>query len=244
MIWIRSILFNIAFYVALAIICIAILPTLLMPYRYLVGAAKVWGRVSLWMLRVICGVKYEFRGFERLPRGALLIASKHQSVWETFALICVLEDPLYILKRELMWIPLFGWYTWKSRMVPVDRGRGAQALAAMTERAKAEMAKQRQIIIFPEGTRRAAGAEPRYKYGVVHLYEALGVTCVPLALNSGVFWPRRTLLRYPGTVVVEMLEPIPPGLKRDEFFRKLQDAIEPATARLVEAGFREREASS
>jgi 1-acyl-sn-glycerol-3-phosphate acyltransferase len=236
MIWLRSILFNVAFYIVLTVVCIVALPTLIMPYMYVVRVAKFWGQINLWLLNVICNVKYEFRGFERAPKGALLVAAKHQSVWETFALFNMFDDPLYILKRELMWIPLFGWYTWKARMVAVDRSKGSQALTDMIARAKAEIGGRRQIIIFPEGTRRPAGAEPKYKYGVVHLYEALGVPCLPVALNSGVFWPRRTLLRYPGTVVVEMLQPIPPGLDRDEFFQRLQNTIEPATARLVEAG--------
>src|SRR5690606_30644167 len=158
-------------------------------------------------LNVICGVKVEFRHLDRIPKGALLVASKHQSLWETFALLIVLDDPVYILKRELMWIPMFGWFAAKARMVSVDRGKGARALPAMMRRAKEDLARGRQIIIFPEGTRRPAGAEPRYKYGVAHLYEAFGVPCLPLALNSGVFWPRRSLLRYPGTVVVEALPP-------------------------------------
>jgi 1-acyl-sn-glycerol-3-phosphate acyltransferase len=186
----------------------------------------------LKLLRV-AGIKFEVRGGEKIPKGALLVAAKHQSAWETFALQTLFDNPLFILKRELLWIPFFGWLLWKGRMVAIDRRAGSRALSDMTARACEELADGRQLIIFPEGTRRPAGAEPKYKFGVAHLYEAAGVTCLPVALNSGVFWPRRSILRYPGTVVIEVLDPIPPGLDKSEFFARLQDTIETATARLV-----------
>jgi 1-acyl-sn-glycerol-3-phosphate acyltransferase len=143
------------------------------------------------------------------------------------------DNPTFIIKRELQWIPIFGWFTIKGRMVPVNRGSRSQALNKMTERARLELSDNRQLIIFPEGTRRAPGAEPRYKYGVAQLYAAEGVPCIPIALNSGLFWPRRSLLRKPGKIVVEVLDPIPPGLDKDEFLARLQDEIETATARLI-----------
>jgi 1-acyl-sn-glycerol-3-phosphate acyltransferase len=124
-------------------------------------------------------------------------------------------------------------------MIPVDRSRGSQALAEMNACARREAERNRQIIIFPEGTRRPPGAEPKYKYGVVHLYAEMGVPCLPIALNSGLFWPRRSIRRYPGTIRVEVLDPIPPGLGKDEFFERLQGEVEAATARLVSAGERE-----
>ena len=214
MIVIRSVIFNIVFYIVLFIYLIAAMPTLLMPRGALLAMVKNWSRVNLWLLKVICNIGCEFRGLENLPKGAALIASKHQSMWETFALITVLDDPAYILKRELLWIPFFGWCAAKAEMIPVDRGRRSQALAAMTERAREETAKGREIIIFPEGTRRAPGAEPKYKFGVAFLYTELGIPCVPVALNSGLFWPRRSFRRYPGVVRVEFLPPIEPGLDR------------------------------
>ncbi|MGD9768351.1 MAG: lysophospholipid acyltransferase family protein, partial [Pseudolabrys sp.] len=133
----------------------------------------------------------------------------------------------------------FGWYTWKAGMIAVNRGRGSHALAAMNASARKELARNRQIIIFPEGTRRAPGAEPRYKYGVAHLYAGLNTPCLPVALNSGLFWPRRSFRRYPGTIRVEILDPIPPGLGRDAFFERMQEQIETATARLIAEGRRE-----
>jgi 1-acyl-sn-glycerol-3-phosphate acyltransferase len=230
----RSVIFNVLFYVALVVYLLAALPTLLLPRRYVLAVARAWARTNLWLLRVVCDIKAEFRGLERIPRGGAIIASKHQSMWETFALLPYVDDPTFILKRELMWIPLFGWCLWKAQMIPVDRGARGPALAAMTERAKAEVSHGRQIIIFPEGTRRPPGAEPQYKFGVAHLYAETGVPCVPVALNSGLFWPRRSFRRFPGTVVVEVCEPIAAGLDKSVFIARLQEAIETASAKLLE----------
>ncbi len=244
LILVRSIVFNILFYLNTAILLVAALPTFFLPYRAIIWVAQTWGRINLVLLRVVAGVKIEVRGAEKIPKGALLVAAKHQSAWETFALLPLFDNPTFIVKRELEWIPIFGWLMIKGRMVPVDRSAGSQALIGMTERARIELADNRQLIIFPEGTRRAAGAEPRYKHGVVHLYAEEGVPCLPVALNSGLFWPRRSIRRIPGTVVIEILDPIPPGLPKDEFFERLKDGIETATARLIEDGRREIAAHS
>ncbi len=235
----RSVVFNVAFYLVLFVYLIAAVPALALPRGVMVFMVRSWSSVSLAMLRIICGLHCEFRGLSNVPNGGALIASKHQSLWETFALITVLKDPAYILKRELMWIPFFGWCAWKTDMIPVDRGARSAALGAMTARAKEETARGRDIIIFPEGTRRAPGAEPRYKFGVAFLYEQLGIPCVPVALNSGLFWPRRSFMRYPGVVRVEFLEPIEPGLDRQQFFDRLQSEMESATARLIALGGRD-----
>ena len=236
---VRSIIFNVLFYLNTVILLILALPTFFLPYRAIIWVAKSWGRINLVLLRVVVGIEMEVRGVEKIPKGALLVAAKHQSAWETFALLPLFDDPVFIVKRELQWIPIFGWLMIKGRMVPVDRSAGSQALVAMTESAGKAFADHRQLIIFPEGTRRAAGAEPRYKYGVAHLYAAGGVPCVPVALNSGLFWPRRSIRRVPGTVVVEILDPIQPGLEKDTFFERLRSEIETATARLIEQGQRE-----
>jgi 1-acyl-sn-glycerol-3-phosphate acyltransferase len=233
LILLRSIAFNVLFYVNTVFWLIVALPTFFMPYWAIVEIAKAWGRVNLVLLRWVVGIRVEVRGAEKIPKGGLIVAAKHQSAWETFALLPLFDIPLFIVKRELMWIPIFGWLMAKGRMVPVDRSAGSQALINMTERARVEIGRGRQLIIFPEGTRRPAGAEPRYKYGVAHLYAAEGVPCVPIALNSGLFWPRRSILRHPGTVLVEVLDPIMPGLDREEFFERLKDGIETATARLI-----------
>ncbi len=232
MITLRSLLFNLLFYLNLAFLLIVAIPTLVMPRRAIIGIAKLWGYSTLWLLR-ICRIGVEWRGLEKIPPGGVLIAAKHQSIWETFALLTLVPDPTYVIKRELTWIPFFGWYAMHARMIPVDRGAGKSALTGMTARVHAALAEGHQLIIFPEGTRRAAGAEPRYKFGIAYLYDGAGVPCVPVALNSGLFWPRRSFLRFPGTITVEFLDPIPPGLERDVFFAKLQDEIETATARLI-----------
>ena len=237
---IRSIIFNILFYLNLFAQLIAALPTLLMPRWGILAVGRFWARTNLWLLRTVCGLDANFHGLDKIPPGPLLVAAKHQSMWETFALLLILPDPAYIMKRELMWIPFFGWYAWKAGMIAVDRGRGSQALVDMNASARRELARNRQIIIFPEGTRRPPGAEPRYKYGVAHLYAEMGVPCLPIALNSGLFWPRRSLRRYPGTVRVEVLDLIPPGLGKEAFFERLQRAVEAATARLVAIGRRDR----
>ena len=235
----RSIAFNVLFYANLAVQAIAALPTLIMPRAAILAVARFWARTNLWLLRSVCGITVEFRGFEKIPRGPLLVACKHQSLWETFALVLLLPDPAYIMKRELMWIPFFGWYTAKAGMIAIDRTRGSRALAEMSASVKRELARNRQIIIFPEGTRRPPGAPPQYKYGVAHLYVETGVACLPIALNSGLFWPRRSLRLHPGTIRVEILDPIPPGLANAVFFERLQREIETATTSLVREGERE-----
>jgi 1-acyl-sn-glycerol-3-phosphate acyltransferase len=200
--------------------------------------AKSWGRTSNALLAV-AGIRVEMRGLEKIPPGALLVASKHQSVWETFALIPLFDDAAFIYKRELIWIPVFGWYLWKSDQVPVDRKARGGAVVGMIESARTELARGRQIIIFPEGTRTAPSAPAAYKSGLTSLYAATNVPCVPIALNSGVFWPRRKFLRYPGTIVLEVLDPIPPGLDKDTFAARVQQDIETATARLIAEGERQ-----
>jgi 1-acyl-sn-glycerol-3-phosphate acyltransferase len=234
----RSFLFNVLFYLNLVILLIAAIPTIVMPRGAILWVAKLWGHSTLWLLRVVCGIRVEWRGLEKIPPGGILVAAKHHSTWETFALLTLFPDPTYVIKRELTWIPFFGWYAKHGGMIPVDRGAGKSALSGMMVEARAALAEGRQIIIFPEGTRRAAGAEPKYKFGVAHLYAESGVPCVPVALNSGLFWARRGFRRFPGTITVEFLDPIPPGLERAVFFTKLQDEIETATARLVAEGRR------
>jgi 1-acyl-sn-glycerol-3-phosphate acyltransferase len=236
MLALRSLLFNVAFYVNLVVWMLMIIPTFALPRKALIRAAQAWAKSSVWLMKVIAGTKVEYRGLERIPPGGLLVAAKHQSFWETFVLASLVDDPAFILKRELMWLPLFGWYLWKADMVPIDRRSGSLALTEMNARAREAVAEGRQILIFPEGTRRAPGAPPAYKYGVAHLYANLGVPCVPVAVNSGLYWPRRRFLRRPGTIVLEVLEPIPPGLPRDVFFREVQGRIEAASDRLLAEG--------
>jgi len=240
----RSLLFNILFYVTTTLFVVIGSPLLFAPRRWAMAALAVHGRFELWLLKTIVGTGLEVRGQEKLPEGPCLVASKHQSAWETFALIPLFRDPALLMKRELFWIPFHGWFSKKFEMIPVDREKGSAALRAMLRETKKRVADGREIIIFPEGTRRPAGAPPDYKTGVVLLYEALGIPCVPVALNSGLFWPRRSLLRRPGTIVVEFLDPIPPGLPKAEFLSRLTESIETATNRLLAEAKAKEPASS
>jgi 1-acyl-sn-glycerol-3-phosphate acyltransferase len=232
-IFVRSLIYNVLFYVLLVFWNIVAIPTFVMPPRAFMTVAKMWARSSVWLMRVVCNTRTEYRGLEKIPPGPLVVASKHQSMWETFALMPFFDRPLFIYKRELGKIPFFGWYLKKSRMVGVDRDGGARSLIDMARRATEEVQLGRQLIIFPEGTRRPVEAAPDYKPGIAQIYTKCGVPCLPVALNSGLFWPRRTFLRYPGTLVVEFLDPLPPGLSRKEFIAAISSSIEAATDRLV-----------
>src|SRR5438270_1726889 len=239
-IFLRSLVYNVLFYLLLIFWMLVGIPTFAMPRWAIMNIAKYWARSSIWLLRVICAIKVEYRELERIPDAPLIVASKHHSMWETFALLQFFDHPLFILKRELKWIPLFGWYLIKSHMIGVDRGAGGRALLEMARRAGEAVRRGRQLIIFPEGTRTAVDAPPHYKTGVAQVYVDCGVTCLPVALNSGLFWPRRTFMRYPGTLVVEFLDPLPPGLPRREFIARISSVIEDATKRLVETARREQ----
>ena len=244
----RSLVFNAAFYLNLGLHMTVAIPTFVLPAWIMVQISRSWGATSLWLLRVICGIKVEWHGLEKIPKGAFLVAAKHQSAWETFALLPLFPMPTAswihdvksaLVKRELLRIPWFGWHLWKCGMIAVDRSAGRDALAGLIVRTRAALANGRQVIIFPEGTRRPPGAEPDYKLGIVQLYAAVGAPCLPIALNSGLFWPRRKLVRYPGTVRVQILDPLPANLPRREFFARLRHDIEAATARLVAEGERD-----
>lgn len=239
-IFLRSLVYNVLFYVLLVFWNVVAIPTFLMPRRAFMAVAKAWARSSVWLMRVVCNTKMEVRGLEKIPDGPLIVAAKHQSMWETFALMPFFDAPLFIYKRELAWIPFFGWYLMKSGMIGVDRGGGMRSLMEMARRAPKEIRSGRQLIIFPEGTRRPVGAPPDYMTGVGQIYASSGVPCLPVALNSGLFWPRRTFMRYPGTLVVEFLDPLPSGLNRKEFIVRIATAIEAATDRLVAAAREEQ----
>ncbi len=234
-IFLRSLIYNVLFYALLVALILVALPTFLLPRWGVLAVAKFWARSSIWLLRVVCGTKVEYRGVEKIPAGPLIVASKHQSMWETFALLQFFDQPLYILKRELLWIPFFGWYLWKAEMIGIDRTSGGRSLLEMARRAREGVKGGRQLIIFPEGTRTAVDAPPRYKNGVGLIYAGCDAPCIPVALNSGLFWPRRNFMRYPGTLVVEFLDPLPAGLPRDEFNTRISTTIEQASRRLIEA---------
>jgi 1-acyl-sn-glycerol-3-phosphate acyltransferase len=232
-IFLRSLVFNVLFYLNFLLWVVIALPTFLMPRAAAMRVADWWARCNILLMRIVCNIKVEFRGVEKIPKGPLIVASKHQSMWETISLLRFFEAPFFALKRELRFIPIFGLFLIKTDMIAIDRRAGGRALVAMARRARTEVLRGRQFVIFPEGTRRPVGAPPQYKSGIGLIYTDCGVPCLPVALNSGLFWPRRTFMRYPGTLVVEFLDPLPAGLPRDEFLTRMRNAIEEATNRIV-----------
>jgi len=228
--YVRSALFLIWFAAVSIVLNVVCLPLLIFPRKATVWAANKWARLILFGLKHIAGLGLEVRG--RAPEGPVLVAAKHFSMWETIALLALLRDPAIVIKRELLWVPLYGWYCLKQEMIPIDRGSGARAIRRMHTAAKRAVDERRPIVIFPEGTRKKPGAPPDYKSGVAALYSLLGLPCVPMTHNSGLFW-HGWFLRKPGTVIVEYLEPIPPGLKRRELMEVLEARIERASQRLL-----------
>lgn len=239
-IFLRSLIFNVLFYLLLIFWLLIAVPTAVLPRRALIKVAKLWGQSSIWLMRVVVGTRVEFRGLDKIPQGPLIVAPKHQSMWETFALLQFFDQPLYILKRELTWIPVFGWLLVKGDMIAINRQKGGRILMEMARRASEEVNRGRQLIIFPEGTRTAVDAPPHYKAGIAQIYADCNVPCLPVALNSGLFWPRRQFMRYPGTLIVEFLDPLPAGLERREFLDRVSTAIETATNRIIEESRREQ----
>ncbi|HWY82424.1 MAG TPA: 1-acyl-sn-glycerol-3-phosphate acyltransferase [Roseiarcus sp.] len=228
----RSLLFNALFYLNLVVLMIVGLPTIVFGRRAVFALARLWGAISVWLLETICGLRLEYRGVENIPPGAVLIAVKHQSFLETFALLQYAPDFAIILKRQLTYVPLFGLYLIVSQQIAIDRGRGRQALQQIAGAAKPVFAAGRQVFIYPEGTRRLPGAPPMYKHGAAALYAAANVPCLPVAVNTGLFWRRRGFLRRPGVAVIEYLPVIEPGLDRVGFSKRLQSTIETACDRL------------
>ena len=230
----RSLLFTAWLYLSMPIVAVGLSPALLMPHAAARGVIKLWANTVLFGLRWIAGVKVEFRGLENRPSGAALVASKHQGMLDIVALLAVLPDACFVMKKELMPLPFFGWFAWKSKMIAVDRAGHAKALKDMTRQARDRLSEGRQIVIFPEGTRNDPGVPGDYKPGVAAIYRDLEGPCWPVATNSGVHWPAHGFRRYPGTVVFEFLEPIPAQLKRGAMMALLESRIETASLALLE----------
>ena len=235
MILVRSILFNLGYWVWTACLGVAGLPLLLLPRAASVRLSEIWTGGILWWLRVSVGLRYVVRGRENLPAAPVIVAMKHQSAWETLALNHILGDPAIVYKRELNWLPLVGWYIHKAGMIAIDRKGGAAALKRMIVAARRVLADRRPIVIFPEGTRGPVGARLPYQPGVGALYAGLGLPLVPVALNSGLFWSRGAFTKRRGCITVEFLPTIPPGVPRRQAMAELEQRIEEATARLVAA---------
>jgi len=229
---IRSLLYVALFYLWTALVAVVCTPILLGPSSWTLAMFHLWGRGVVRLLAV-CGVRVEVRGGEHIPTGPALVAPKHQCMLDVFAQFTWLPASVFVMKKELNWIPWFGWYAAKVGTIDIDRGAGASALKQMVREAKALFARGRQVVIFPEGHRGEPGIAGEYKPGVAALYRELAVPVHPVATNSGVHWPAHGLIRRPGTIVFEYLEPIPPGLKRAEFMRMLEARIETASNKLL-----------
>lgn len=236
----RALLFNIVFWVGTVIFGIAGLPFLLTPRRTAMRFGRLWAQAVLFALKLIVGLDGKIRGRENIPPGACLIAMKHQSMWDTLILPPLLGDPAVVIKRELQYVPFYGWYATRAGSIFIDRKGGAGALRRLVGDAKRAVAMGRPVVIFPQGTRTAPGqpaSDAPYQPGIAALYRELGVPLVPAAVNSGLFWGRRAFFKRPGRIVLEFLEPIPPGLPRREVMATLERRIEAASAAL-EDGYR------
>jgi 1-acyl-sn-glycerol-3-phosphate acyltransferase len=228
----RSIAFNFAFFVGSAVF--VSLFWLCLPSRDLMRrGVRFWGALVIGSLEKLVGISREVRGWENLPPGPVVIASKHQSAWETMIFLLLLDRPVYVLKKELRKIPLWGWYSDRYGNIAVDREAGASALKKMVADTLAALKEGRSVVIFPEGTRTPPDERKPYHPGVAAVYARAGVPVVPVALNSGLFWGRRHFIKRPGRIVLEFLPPMPAGLDRRGFMAELEGRIETATDRLV-----------
>jgi 1-acyl-sn-glycerol-3-phosphate acyltransferase len=239
MIFLRALLFNLGYFVLTAILAVLGLP-LLLRRRWVVWYSERWTGLLLAWLKLTVGLDHTVRGIGNLPNGPFILAPKHQSAWDTLMLNHLVSDPAVVLKRELTWIPVFGWYLSRVGNIVIDRKAGPSAVRKLVTQGRAAVAAGRPIVIFPEGTRGAVGGKLPYQPGVAALYAQLGVPLVPVALNSGPFWGRNSIVKRPGRITVEILSPIAPGLDRRQVLAELERRIESATARLLaEVGYPE-----
>ena len=229
----RSLLFNALFLIWSLVMYLIGAPLLVGPAGAIYPMGWVWVRGSLFLLRAVCGLGYRIEGLENLPDRPVVIAAKHQSMWETLAFCHIFRRPIFVLKQELLRIPFYGWYLERMGMIAIDREGGAGALRRMIAEARQRLDAGKHIIIFPEGTRTAPGQRRPYHPGVAALYKQLGVPVLPVALNSGLFWPARSFRQRPGRITVKLLPPLPPGLDRREFLARLEQGIEDASRSLL-----------
>lgn len=222
----RSALFNLLFWLWIAVLGLCCIPVALLYPPFAFSVSRAWAGVSLWLLRVCCGISYEVRGSEHIPQGPALIASKHQSAWDTIIFWKLISRPSYVLKRELIFLPVFGWYLLLLKSIYIDRKSGGKAVKRMIKQAQERIRARCAIVIFPEGTRTLPGAQSVYHPGVAALYQQLGVPVVPVALNSGQYWSKNAFIKNPGSIVIEFLPPLQPGLKSRDFLSQLQGIIE------------------
>jgi 1-acyl-sn-glycerol-3-phosphate acyltransferase len=233
-IYLRSLIYVIWLYGLVVIVGLVGLPFMLASRHWALRVTKIWAAGALWGLKIICGLKIEYRGLEHQPKGGALMAGKHLSMLDTIVPFGMVDRVCFVLKKELAGLPIFGWYILRTRMIPIAREDAAKALKAMVTDSRDRIEDGRQILIFPEGTRAELGVEGDYKPGIAALYRDLNLPCHLIATNSGQFWPAHGILRKPGTVVFEFLPPIEAGLKRGEFMSQLKDRLETVSKALVD----------
>ncbi len=233
MLLIRSLLFQAAFLVCTSVIALLSMPALALQWRGVIRpVSRFWARLVNGLLRLCAGIDQRIEGHEHLPPGPFILAAKHQSLWDTSVVLALFDNPCIVIKQELLRIPIYGWFTRVLGMVPVDRDGGGAALKKMLRACRAAAEQGRVLIIFPQGTRTLPGEVAPYQPGVAAIYRETGLPVVPVALNSGFFWPKHGWRRPPGLIRLQFLPVIPPGLKRDAFMAELESSIETANARL------------
>jgi 1-acyl-sn-glycerol-3-phosphate acyltransferase len=233
MLLLRSALFNALFFLLTALVAVCAVPLLALPRGAMIAMVRLWARLVVVLLRAVVGVRLELRGMERIPAGGCVIAAKHQSAFDTVIWLGLLPDPAYVLKKELLSIPLYGWHCRKLRMIPVDREGGGPALRAMLRKALEAVTEGRQVVIFPEGTRTAPGERIPYQPGVVAIAAGSSAPVIPVATDSGRIWGRRAFHKRPGVIRISVLPALPPKLNRAALLAALEDAIETETAALL-----------
>ncbi|WP_170346347.1 lysophospholipid acyltransferase family protein [Ruegeria atlantica] len=234
--WVRSLIFMIVIYAWMLILGIVFLPYALFSKAGALKACKTYARSTMWLARWMVGIRCEVRG--RVPTNEVVIAAKHQSFLDIIIIFDAIPHGKFIMKRELLFTPVIGMYARRLGCIPVNRGKRGAAVTKMVKDVSKELSEPGQLVIYPQGTRVAPGAKKPYKVGTAVLYEGLGFPCVPVATNAGVFWPRTGVMRKPGLAIVEFLDPIEPGVGRDDFLARLEDVIETRSNELMrEVGF-------
>lgn len=232
LIFIRSLIFNICFIAWAFIASVIFSPLFLISRPASLHCGRPWAKGVLFLARHILGITHELKGAEHITNQPVIYAAKHQSAWDTVIFLSLLDAPCYVLKRELLRIPFWGWYLWRMGMIAIDRSGGASTIKQMVKDAKERVAEGRTIVIYPEGTRTIPGAEPNYHPGILALYSQLKIPVIPVALNSGLFWGKNAFFKRPGTITLSFLPPLPPGLPKGELMQTLQTQIEGECVRI------------
>lgn len=232
-IWLRSIGFTLAFYGWSLLIMTISLPCLPLSRQATFECGRLWVRVTCWLLREIALIRYQLKGMENIPNTPVIFAVKHQSAWETLTFLLASKQPAFVLKRELLWVPLFGWFMWGLNMISINRRERRRSMQHLLQKARLRLNQGRSIVIFPEGTRMPPGQTGPYHAGIAALYQHLNVPVVPVALNSGLYWRRKSLLKHPGTIIMQFLPSLSPGLDKQQFLTTLKQQIEATSKQLL-----------